>query len=307
MIVIATDIPAIENIVWDAFKKYAPPDSYCGMDDIRAQDATTAACWFPNVDKLLDLPNLELVHSMAAGVEHLNIQALDGKYKVCRIVDSSHKSAMLNYLLWGILYFQRHFDRYLKNNQQAIWQQLPQRPSSEFCVGIMGLGELGHHIALKLRDMGYPVVGWSNSAKNLEGVQTFAGKDEFAAFIQHPQVLINLLPLTVETQNILSAKTFELLPQGAAIINTGRGGHLNAADLIAALDSGHLSGAILDVFEQEPLSPENPLWHHPNIVVTPHIASHADLDVVVQQIVQNDQYVMAGKQLLNEVDVVRGY
>lgn len=272
MIVIATDVPAIEKIVFDAFEKYAPPNSYCGLDDIRAKDATTAACWFPNVDKLLDLPNLELVHSMAAGVEHLNIQALNGKYKVCRIVNSSHKSAMFNYLLWGILYFQRHFDSYLKNNQKAIWQQLPQRPSSEFCIGIMGLGEIGHHVALQLRDMGYPVVGWSNSAKNIDGVQTFAG-----------------------------------LPSGAAIINTGRGGHLNAADLLSALDSGHLSGAILDVFEHEPLSSENPLWHHPNVVVTPHIASHANLNVVVQQIVANDQSVMAGQSLVNEVDVIRGY
>ena len=307
MIVIATKIPAIEKIVWDAFSKYAPPDSYCGLDDSRAQDATTAACWFPDVERLLNLPNLGLVHSMAAGVEHLNIHALDGKYKVCRIVDENHKSAMMNYLLWGILYFQRHFDQYLKNNQNAVWQQLSQRASSEFCVGIMGLGEIGHHVALQLRDMGYPVVGWSNSAKNIEGVQTFAGQDQFADFIQHPQVLINLLPLTDETKNILSAKTFDLLPQDAAIINTGRGGHLNTDDLFAALDSGHLRGAILDVFEQEPLSPDNPLWHHPKVVVTPHIASHADLNVVVQQIVQNDQYLMAGKNLLNEVDVLRGY
>ena len=307
MIVIATEIPAIEQIVWDAFAKYAPPDSYCGMDDIRAQEATTAACWFPSVDKLMHLPKLGLIHSMAAGVEHLNIHALNGKYKVCRIVDESHKSAMLSYLLWGILYFQRHFDHYLKNNQKAVWQQFPQRPSSEFCVGIMGLGEIGHHVAEQLRDRGYPVVGWSNSAKTIAGVKTFAGQEQFVDFIQHPQVLINLLPLTAETQNILSAKTFDLLPQGAAIINTGRGGHLNAADLFAALDSGHLRGAILDVFEHEPLSPDNPLWHHPNIVVTPHIASHADLNVVVQQIVQNDQSIMAGKSLLNEVDLVRGY
>ena len=307
MIVIATEIPAIEQIVWDAFAKYAPPDSYCGMDDIRAQEATTAACWFPCVDKLMHLPKLGLIHSMAAGVEHLNIHALNGKYKVCRIVDESHKSAMLNYLLWGILYFQRHFDHYLKNNQKAVWQQFPQRPSSEFCVGIMGLGEIGYHVAEQLRDRGYPVVGWSNSAKTIAGVKTFAGQEQFVDFIQHPQVLINLLPLTAETQNILSAKTFDLLPQGAAIINTGRGGHLNAADLFAALDYGHLRGAILDVFEHEPLSPDNPLWHHPNIVVTPHIASHADLNVVVQQIVQNDQSIMAGKSLLNEVDLVRGY
>lgn len=307
MIVIATDVPAIEKIVFDAFEKYAPPNSYCGLDDIRAKDVTTAACWFPNVNKLLDLPNLELVHSMAAGVEHLNIQALNGKYKVCRIVDSSHKSAMFNYLLWGILYFQRHFDSYLKNNQKAIWQQLPQRPSSEFCIGIMGLGEIGHHVALQLRDMDYPVVGWSNSVKNIEGVETFAGKAQFSDFLQQPRVLINLLPLTPETKHILSAQTFEKLPSGATLINTGRGGHLNAADLLAALDSGHLAGAILDVFEHEPLSAENPLWHHPNIVVTPHIASHADLNVVVQQIVANDQSVMAGQSLVNEVDVIRGY
>lgn len=205
------------------------------------------------------------------------------------------------------MYFQRHFDSYLKNNQKAIWQQLPQRPSSEFCIGIMGLGEIGHHVVLQLRDMGYPVVGWSNSAKNIDGVQTFTGKAEFSDFVQHSQVLINLLPLTPETKHILSAQTFEKLPSGAAIINTGRGGHLNAADLLSALDSGHLAGAILDVFEHEPLSSENPLWHHLNIVVTPHIASHADLNVVIQQIVANDQSVMAGLSLVNEVDVIRGY
>jgi glyoxylate/hydroxypyruvate reductase len=307
MIVIASSVKEIEKILLDSFQQYAPAGSFCMLDDVDAIDATTAACWFPHIEQLKELPKLELIHSMAAGVEHLDLAALSGQYKVCRIVDASHKQGMLSYLLWGVLYYQRYFDQYLLNQRQAIWHQFPQLQASDIHIGIMGMGELGAYVGQEFSKMGYHVLGWSKNLKYLDGIQSFAGQDEFPEFLSKTQILINLLPLTNETIGILSKTTFQHLPQGAVIINSGRGAHLLPDDLLEQLRAEHLRGAILDVFPEEPLDKNHVLWRSEGVVVTPHIASHASLKTVVEQIVENDERLMNKQKLMNQIDLSRGY
>lgn len=307
MIVISSTQDYARNMLLEAFQAYAPEDRFCLPDDPRAMQATTAACWFPDMEQLQQLPMLKVIHSMGAGIEHLDLKHIGSKYQICRIVDHDHKQGMLNYLQWGVLYYQRCFDLYMSQQRQQNWRQYPQLREQDICIGVMGLGELGAFVADKLSSAGYRVKGWSKSRKYLNGVDTYAGFDELNAFLAEIQILINLLPLTQETEQILSRKIFLQLAKGAAIINTGRGAHLNVNDLVECLESGHLRGAILDVFEHEPLTDAHPLWKTQNVVITPHIASHAPLNVVVKQILENDDRMINQQALVNTVDYERGY
>ncbi len=174
-------------------------------------------------------------------------------------------------------------------------------------IGIMGLGHMGGYVAKRFADMGYQVSGWSNSPKEIAQVKSYVGQEQLSEFLAHSQILINLLPLTEENTGILSAELFQQLPEHAALIQVGRGQHLIEQDLLNALDSGHLRGAIVDVFEQEPLAAEHPFWQHEKIVVTPHVASHAPMSVVVEQILENDRRLNLGLDLCHQVDVNKGY
>lgn len=171
----------------------------------------------------------------------------------------------------------------------------------------MGLGELGGLVAQQLAAMGYAVGGWSRTPRSLDGVQTFSGDQGLQPFLARTDVLVCLLPLTDATRGILGADCFAALPAGAALIHCGRGEHLVVDDLLAALDSGQLRGAVLDVFETEPLPAEHALWRAPGVVVTPHMASMAGFDVVVRQIADNVARLRAGEPLQHQVDTVHGY
>ena len=174
-------------------------------------------------------------------------------------------------------------------------------------VGIMGLGFLGTHTAKTLHSLGVKVIGWSQSPKQLSEIRYFAGAGEFKDFLAQTDILVCMLPLTPNTQNILNLNNFNCLPKGAYLINIGRGEHLVENDLLAALDSGQLTGACLDVFRQEPLPPEHPFWLHPRIRVTPHIASVTNPATALPQILENYRRMRAGEPLLNCVDVQKGY
>jgi glyoxylate/hydroxypyruvate reductase A len=159
----------------------------------------------------------------------------------------------------------------------------------------------------RLRDLGFPVAGWSRGRKRLDGIESFAGEKEFVAFLGRTDILICLLPLTPDTRGILSMKTFAALPEGAFIINVARGGHLIENDLIAALDSGHLAGAALDVFQTEPLPEDSPLWIHPKVRVTPHVAAISDPTITVNMVLSGIARAEKGEPLENMVDIARGY
>lgn len=307
MIVIASSRPEVEKILIQVFKKYAPEMPITTPNTPQALQARTAACWFPDLSQLQQLPQLQLLHSIAAGVEHLDLAHLDHQYRVCRVLDQVHQQGMLDYVLWGVLYFQRAFDRYFTQAKQQIWQQQRQRSRQDICIGVMGLGHMGAFVAQALADLGYQVRGWSNSAKQLLNVDSFVGVKQQKAFLADCDILINLLPLTDATLAIFDQRLFQQLKKGAALIHCGRGQHLVEQDLLAALDTGQLSGAILDVFDQEPLAKSHPYWQHPHIVVTPHIASHAPMSAVVKQIIENNLRLQHGHALEHEVDLSRGY
>ncbi|WP_425878410.1 2-hydroxyacid dehydrogenase [Acinetobacter sp. TWP2-2-3] len=307
MIVISSTVPNIEAILVKSFQKYAPEGSFCTLDSPEAELATTAASWFPDLEKLRQLPELSLIHSIAAGVEHLNLTEIRSDQSVCRVLDPHHQKGMFDYLLWGVLYFQRYFDRMIQQQKQQLWKQYRQSYSHHIQIGIMGLGHMGGYVAKRFADMGYQVSGWSNSPKEIAQVKSYVGQEQLSEFLAHSQILINLMPLTVDNTGILSEQLFKKLPDQAALIQVGRGQHLIEQDLLNALDSGHLRGAILDVFEEEPLTPDHPFWQHEKIVVTPHVASHAPMSVVVEQILENDRRLNLGLDLCHQVDVNKGY
>lgn len=272
-----------------------------------AIDAHYACCWQPDPQLLHHSPALKLIQAASAGVDHLPAAVFASDIPVCRVVDDNFRHGMFEYALWGVLWFQRYFNRALSNQSQKIWQLYPQRQAANFHIGVMGVGEIGGYIAERLSELGYQVSGWSRSAKQLTGVKSYVGESQTEAFLQSLDVLINLLPLTEQTRGILAKPLFDQLPQGTALINCGRGEHTVSQDLLDALNSGRLAGAVLDVFPIEPLEHSDPLWSHPNVVITPHMASAAPAEVIIQQLLDNIQRVELGLAINNPVDTTRGY
>lgn len=271
-------------------------------------DVVALAAWFPPPGLAESLPNLRLVCSIAAGVEHV-LQRLPVPIQlpVTRIVDPGLAVGMAEYVLWAVLYYHRALDRALQQQAQRVWQMPVQKTPAQTHVGVMGLGVLGGHIAQVLQAQGFVVSGWSRSAHAIDGVCTYAGPDALDDFLQAPDVLVCLLPLTPETRFILGKDLFGRLKPGAALVHCGRGEHLVVDDLLQALDQGTLRGAVVDVFAQEPLAASSPLWVHPRVVVTPHMASGAQASVIVAQVLDNLQRVRSGQPLLNAVDAAAGY
>ncbi|MDO6459365.1 glyoxylate/hydroxypyruvate reductase A [Granulosicoccaceae sp. 1_MG-2023] len=275
--------------------------AYCGYGSPEAAGAELAACWFPRADLLSAYPSLKAIQAVSAGVDHLGPALLNSSLPVSRIVDAGQKQGMLEYVLWGVLYYQRDFDRAIANQQQQHWHLYPQKAAADLRIGVLGLGEMGRYVAGSLAAMGYRVSGWARSAKEIAGVTTFTAESGLQKMLSTSDVLVNLLPLTPQTRGILNAAMFAAMPQGAVLINAGRGGHLLEADLIAALDSGQLRGAILDVFDEEPLRKGHPLWNSPGVLITPHMASSASPSAIAAQITENALRVAAGLPLLHQL------
>jgi glyoxylate/hydroxypyruvate reductase A len=274
--------------------------------DPRCLEAEVAVCWQTPPGLYAQMPHLKLVHSIAAGVDNVIAEQDLRDLPVCRVVDPLLAEGMLQFVLWGVLYFHRKLDAALASARVQEWKRPLQKPASSCRVGLMGLGELGGLIAARLPVLGYTVSGWSRTPRELPGVTVFSGEQDLGAFLAQTDVLVCLLPLTAQTRGILGRKTFDALPQGSTLIHCGRGEHLVEDDLIAALASGQLRGAIVDVFEKEPLRPDHPLWTTPGVVVTPHMATMATYDVVAAQVARNIAQLRAGALLFNPVDTARG-
>ena len=199
------------------------------------------------------------------------------------------------------------FAVYDGNARRGEWRELHQPAAADRRVGVMGLGVLGGAAARTLAGLGFSVAGYSRTPKDIAGVRVFHGPDGLAPFLERTEILVNLLPLTQALEDVLSARLFAALPEGAIVINAGRGRHLVDRDLLDALDSGHLAGATLDVFREEPLPPSHPFWRHKGICLTPHVASVADPRSVADQVAENIRRANAGEPLLNVVDPKVGY
>jgi glyoxylate/hydroxypyruvate reductase A len=254
------------------------------------------------------LPNLKMVASIGAGSEHiLRCPDLPAGVAVTRIVDPEQAHGMAEYVLWAALFYHRGFDQMAQQQAQSLWRMPPQHPANAFQIGIMGLGGMGKPVALGLRDHGFTVRGWSRSACAVPDIATYAGDEQLGAFLAPLDLVVCLLPLTPSTHGLCNAAFFAQLKPGAAFVNAGRGEQVVLADLVAALDIGHLRGAVLDVFAQEPLAPDNALWRHPRIVLTPHMASSASDQTITQQILGDVQRLLAGRTPLHTTDRARGY
>lgn len=274
----------------------------------RSEDVDYALVWKPPTGMLAGLPRLKAILSLGAGVDHLFLDTrLPDGIAITRMVDAGLAPQMSEYAMYGVLHFHRHMDRYAQQQRNAQWKQLPAIPPSRRTIGIMGLGVLGGDFARKALVMGFDVIGWSRRARGIEGVKEYHGAEGLLPFLRATQILVNYLPLTQETQGILDARLFAQLPRGACLVNLARGGHLVEDDLLAALDSGQLEGAMLDVFAREPLPAEHPFWHHPKMVLTPHIAGQAIADLMVEQVVDNIRSLERGETPQGLVDRQRGY
>jgi glyoxylate/hydroxypyruvate reductase A len=223
------------------------------------------------------------------------------------VVDPFLTAGMSEYVVLHTLAHHRDLRRCLADQAARRWAPFAAARAEETRVGIMGLGELGLDAARKLLPFGYRLAGWSASRKDEPSIESFAGAAELGAFLARTDILVCLLPLTSATRHILNAESFALMPRGARVINAARGGHLNEADLIAALDSGHLGGATLDVFEAEPLPPSSPLWTHPRVTITPHIAAITDARSTALSMVESMARIRRGEPPLNQVDLTKGY
>jgi glyoxylate/hydroxypyruvate reductase A len=267
-----------------------------------------ATVWNPEPGLLASLPNLKLIVGLGAGVDHiLRDPSVPAGVPILRLVDPYMTDAMSEYVALSVLRLHRQDLDYLAQQRGAIWEEREQKNAAERPVGILGFGTLGQDAGKKLKALGFEVAGWSRSPKNVPGFVTYAGAGGFDALLRRSEILVGLLPLTAETRGILNAAAFARLPPGAAIVNAGRGGHLVEEDLIPALDSGRLSGAVLDVFREEPLPGEHPFWRHPRIVVTPHIAAETHPPSAAPIIRDAIRRFEAGLPVPNLVDPARGY
>ncbi len=296
---------------WEsAFRGLAPEiDFIVSRGDIApGTRADWAVVWKPPPGALARMAGLKCVFSLGAGVDHiLSDPDLPVGIPLSRVVDPYLTAGMSEYVVMHVLAHHRGLFRSLADQAEGRWRPFAAKRADETRVGLLGLGELGLDAARKLRPFGYRLAGWSVSRKHEPGVESFAGADELAAFLGRTDILVCLLPLTGATRGILNSSTLALLPTGASVINAARGDHLIESDLIAALDDRHLAGATLDVFRIEPLPPESPLWAHPRVVISPHMASLTDARSTAEAMVESMRRIRAGGRPLNEVDLARGY
>jgi glyoxylate/hydroxypyruvate reductase A len=253
-------------------------------------------------------PNLRLIVSMGAGVDHLlRPPGPPPGIPVARLVDRMLTTQMGEWVALNVLRFHRQDLDYRAQQRDRVWHELPAPETAARRIGILGLGELGRHAAGLLRGFGFPVMGWTRRPRRVEGIETFHGAEGLHAMAARADILVCLLPLTPETRGIVDARLLGRLPRGAFVINGARGGHVADADLLAALDSGRVAAAALDVFEPEPLPPDHPYWSHPRVVMTPHAASITIPASAAPQVVENLRRAREGRELINLVDFAAGY
>ncbi|ECJ3939920.1 glyoxylate/hydroxypyruvate reductase GhrA [Salmonella enterica] len=274
--------------------------------------ADYALVWQPPVEMLAGR-RLKAVFALGAGVDSIlsklnaHPEMLDASIPLFRLEDTGMGLQMQEYAVSQVLHWFRRFDDYQALKNQAIWKPLPEYTREEFGVGIMGAGVLGSKVAESLQAWGFPLRCWSRSRKSWPGVESYAGREELRAFLNQTRVLINLLPNTAQTVGIINSELLDQLPDGAYVLNLARGVHVQEADLLAALDGGKLKGAMLDVFSQEPLPQESPLWRHPRVAMTPHIAAVTRPAEAIDYIARTITQLEKGESVTGQVDRARGY
>jgi glyoxylate/hydroxypyruvate reductase A len=286
-------------------QKALPTDRFFAWPDTNGGDIDVAIVATHPKGSFADLPRLKLIQSLWMGVENIVGDAeLPRGVPVARLIDPGMVAAMGETVIAHVLDWHRHFYCYRSFQTQKVWKRRRQYLASDRSIGLLGLGELGSTIAAKLRAMDFNVAGWSRRPRQLEGIYCSTDIDEI---LSRSDAVVCLLPLTPETRGILNKDKIQKVKKDGCVINVARGGHVVIADLLAALDSGHLAHAYLDVFESEPLPPESPLWSHAGITLTPHIAALSEPRTSVGKVAENIERIRRGEAALNTVDFAAGY
>ena len=292
---------------WLQGLRAALPDAHVELWQPGTPGADHAVVWAPPQQFFDEQPQLKGVFNMGAGVDALLKLRLPPQATVVRLDDAGMSVQMAEYVCHAVIRHFREFDGYEADVKAGKWSYRKPRSRAAFPVGVMGLGVLGERVARALRMFEFPVNGWSRSAKTIEGVRSFAGAAQLHDFLAATKVLVNLLPLTPDTRDILRLDTLSKLQPGGYVINVARGAHLVEDDLLALLDSGQLAGATLDVFRTEPLPLDHPFWQHPQITVTPHTSARTLREESIEQIAGKIMALEQGQLIAGIVDTVRGY
>ncbi|MDA9546183.1 2-hydroxyacid dehydrogenase [Bradyrhizobium sp. CCBAU 45321] len=263
--------------------------------------------WVPPDDIATTFPNLELVFSVGAGVDQFDTTTVPAHIPLVRMLEPGIAETMVEYVTMAVLALHRDLLDFISQQRQQVWREIRITPARRRRVGVVGLGQLGQVVLERLKTFGFPLLGWNRSPREIEGVTCYAGADALPEFLAQADILVCLLPLTDQTRGILNAELFARLPRGAGLVNVGRGPHLVEADLLAVLDSGALSGAVLDVTDPEPLPAGHPFWSHPRILLTPHNASMTTPDTAVDFVLDVIARHRRGEELPGLVDRKRGY
>lgn len=273
------------------------------------EDIEFAIVWQPPAGLLASLPNLRAILSLGAGIDHLTSDPqLPRHLPLIRLIDPSLTTQMSEYVVMNVLRHHRLMPDYANLQAEGRWQPLlPAPDTARRRVGLMGFGVLGQDAADKLKPFGFPLRAWSRTPHPMNGVHTFHGDSGLRDFLSGCDILVCLLPLTDATRGILNAARLALLPRGATLINAARGGHVVTADLLTALNSGQISGATLDVTDPEPLPPDHPIWRHPRVTITPHVASVTLPDTAAAIMADSIRRIRGGLPVPGQVDLTRGY
>ncbi len=300
----------LDNIAtepWLVSLKKALPDATASVWEPGSPPADYAVVWNPPQQFIDEQPNLKAMFSIGAGVDSLLQLNLPKDLCIVRLEDAGMSVQMAEYVCHAVIGYFRDFKHYDTSKQKAKWSYRKTKDRKDFAVGVMGLGTLGLRVVKTLQMFEYPVNGYSRTPHQIPGVNCFSGQQGFKEFLNNTKVLVNLLPLTAETEYILNRDTLSQLQPESYVINVARGKHLVDQDLIDLIDSGHISGATLDVFATEPLPPLHQFWQHPKITVTPHTAARTLREETVTQIANKILSLQQGNSITGQVDLQRGY
>lgn len=261
-------------------------------EEVAASDVEILVVGNPPGENLLRFDGLRFVQSTWAGVDRLIERA--PLVPIARMVAPELTELMTEFVLTATLFLHRRFPSYRRDQARGRWQPRPTLPAGERRVGILGFGELGRPAAHRLAEAGFEVTAWARTPRS-DRVEVYTGKEGWERLLSHSEILVNLLPLTAETRGILDRTAFATLPRGAAVVNAARGAHVVEADLLEALDRGHLSDAVLDVFDQEPLAADHPFWFHDRVTVMPHVAAPSDPDDLAPHVAANIRRFLEGE------------
>ncbi len=292
---------------WQQGLQAALPEATVSVWQPGAPAADFAVVWAPPQTFFDEQAGLKAAFNTGAGVDALLKLRIAPTTRIVRLDDAGMSVQMAEFACHAVIRHFRELDGYEADVRAGRWSYRKPRARADYPVGVMGLGVLGERVARALTVFEFPVHGWSRSPKAIDGVRCHAGEAQFGAFLSSCRVLINLLPLTPETANILNRRTLGLLKPGGYVVNLARGGHVVDDDLIALLDEGHLAGATLDVFRTEPLPPEHGFWKHPKITVTPHTSARTLREESIAQIAGKIAALQRGEAVVGEVDRLRGY